>query len=119
MRRVVAVCTAALLLAGWLPAAALAHEGREVGQYNMVVGFRVEPALIDEPNSVYLRVTKAAQQEEDETGHMAMDVEEHGALFSRRRLLPLGMSSASRSSMCWKAWRCPITVISTQRRPGL
>ena len=73
MRRVVAVFAAALVLANLVPAPALAHEGREVGEYNMVVGFWVEPALIDEPNGVYLLVTKAAhhdeEMEDEEDGH--------------------------------------------------
>lgn len=92
MRRVVTVIATALLLGSLLPAVALAHEGREVGEYNLVVGFRVEPALIDEPNSVYLRVTKAARHgeamTEEEAGQMAMDVEEHGAIFSSTALAP-------------------------------
>ena len=74
MKRIAIVIAAALLLATLLPAAALAHEGREVGEYHLVVGFRVEPALIDEPNSVYLLVTKDAQlgearQDDEAAGH--------------------------------------------------
>ena len=37
--------------------AALAHEGREVGELNFVVGFAEEPALEGQPNAVFLRVT--------------------------------------------------------------
>ncbi len=74
MKRIAIVIAAVLLLATLLPAAALAHEGREVGEYHLVVGFRVEPALIDEPNSVYLLVTKDAQlgeahQDDEAAGH--------------------------------------------------
>ena len=74
MKRIAIVIAAALLLATLLPAAALAHEGREVGEYHLVVGFRVEPALIDEPNSVYLLVTKdtqlgEARQDDEAAGH--------------------------------------------------
>lgn len=59
------------ILAPWLPIAfvmgllliattgvANAHERREVGEYTFVVGFGVEPALVDEPNSLSLRVTR-------------------------------------------------------------
>ena len=51
----------ALLLAGVLlaviwPAAALAHEHRPVGKYELEVGFLNEPALVDEPNGVYFEV---------------------------------------------------------------
>lgn len=92
MKRAVTVFAAVLLLAAMAPAAALAHEGREVGEYNLVVGFRVEPALIDEPNGVYLLVTKAAEQgavmKDDEAGRMSMDVEEHDAIFSSTVLAP-------------------------------
>lgn len=77
MKRFVTVLAAALLLATLAPAAALAHEGREVGEYHLVVGFSVEPALIDEPNSVYLSVTKVSEQgeamEDDEGGHAHAD----------------------------------------------
>lgn len=39
------------------PARALAHERREVGKYQLVVGFQVEPAIQGEPNGPSLRVT--------------------------------------------------------------
>lgn len=37
---------------------ASAHEHREVGEFTMVVGFRMEPALVDEPNGLDLRVER-------------------------------------------------------------
>ena len=37
-----------------------AHERRTVGAYNFVVGWLNEPALINEPNAVDLRVSRAA-----------------------------------------------------------
>ncbi|HUG14460.1 MAG TPA: hypothetical protein VMM78_05505 [Thermomicrobiales bacterium] len=39
---------------------ASAHERREVGEYTFVVGFRAEPALVDEPNGLDLRVSRGA-----------------------------------------------------------
>ena len=36
-----------------------AHERRTVGAFNFVVGFLNEPALVEEPNAVDLRVTRA------------------------------------------------------------
>ena len=77
MKRAVIVFAAALLLAAMAPAVALAHEGREVGGYNLVVGFMEEPALIDEPNGAYVFVTKAAEHghemSDDEGGHSHAD----------------------------------------------
>jgi hypothetical protein len=40
--------------------AALAHERRAVGSYTFVVGFLNEPAIVDEPNAVDLRVTRTS-----------------------------------------------------------
>jgi hypothetical protein len=45
------------------PAAALAHERREVGKYQLVVGFINEPALQGEPNGVDLRVVNRETQQ--------------------------------------------------------
>lgn len=39
------------------PASALAHERRPVGPYTFVVGFAVEPALLNEPNGATVRIT--------------------------------------------------------------
>lgn len=52
---VAAVTTAYSLSA--TPLAALAHERREVGKYQLVVGFNTEPALQAEPNGAQLTVT--------------------------------------------------------------
>ncbi|MCY3802558.1 MAG: hypothetical protein OXG46_13405 [Chloroflexi bacterium] len=43
--------------------AALAHEGREVGEIDFVVGFAEEPALEGQPNAVFLRVTEKGGQD--------------------------------------------------------
>ena len=52
---------------------ALAHERRTVGDYQFVVGFLNEPSLVDQPNSLFLRITLAteatpATEEEEEAG---------------------------------------------------
>jgi hypothetical protein len=39
---------------------ALAHERRAVGNYTFVVGFLTEPAIVDEPNAIDLRVTRTS-----------------------------------------------------------
>jgi hypothetical protein len=52
-----ALVAASSLLA--FTSAANAHERRTVGQFNFVVGFLNEPALVEEPNAVDLRVSRA------------------------------------------------------------
>jgi len=51
-----AVLAGALLLGG----TASAHERRNVGPFSFVVGWVNEPALLNQPNSVDLRITKTA-----------------------------------------------------------
>ncbi len=75
-----------------------AHEGRDVGDYNFIVGFLREPAYEGQLNAVSLFVTRAAHQEtaaDDESmmrmkdeeesmpdGHVTeVDVVTHGAIF--------------------------------------
>lgn len=55
IRRMLALSLAGVLLLG-LAATASAHEHREVGEYELTVGFSVEPALINEPNGLSLDV---------------------------------------------------------------
>jgi len=56
--RIVACALAALALSAVAVSPAAAHERREVGNYNFVVGFRVEPAFQNEVNGIDLRVTQ-------------------------------------------------------------
>lgn len=42
---------------------ASAHERRTVGPYTFVVGFLVEPAIVDEPNGISLQITNTATGE--------------------------------------------------------
>src|SRR5262245_33692689 len=51
---------AALLLIMLVPGAALAHERRDVGKLQFVVGFIGEPAILGEPNGIDLRITDKA-----------------------------------------------------------
>ena len=53
----------ALLVALAIAPAALAHEGREVGEIHFVAGFAEEPALEGQPNAVFLRVTATGSQD--------------------------------------------------------
>lgn len=51
----VSIATAGLMASIGL---ASAHEGRHVGEYEIVVGFLHEPAIVEEPNGLELRVMK-------------------------------------------------------------
>lgn len=52
----------ALAAAGQLASpVAYAHEHRDVGEYSLVVGFLEEPALVGEPNGLYLQVSRHAE----------------------------------------------------------
>jgi len=44
-----------------LPGSALAHEERQVGPYTFIVGFREEPAIVHQPNSIDLTIESAGQ----------------------------------------------------------
>jgi hypothetical protein len=52
-------------LAAWLllSGAAAAHERRNVGPFSFVVGWVNEPALLNQPNSVDLRITRTADSQ--------------------------------------------------------
>src|SRR5690606_39107967 len=56
----------ALMLAGALvfgATTANAHERREVGDYTFIIGFLNEPALLNEPNSLDLRISNTETEE--------------------------------------------------------
>lgn len=57
------VSTAILAGSLLLPAAASAHEQRDVGKYHFVVGFLNEPAIQDQMNSIDLTVTTTADKQ--------------------------------------------------------
>lgn len=65
-----------LLLVVGLAGAALAHEHREVGPYEMVVGWRIEPALVDQPNGLDLRVALHVEEGSEEEGAPIEGLEE-------------------------------------------
>jgi len=62
-RRALALIAAILLLLSFTAGTALAHERREVGPYTLVVGWTVEPALVEQPNGLDLRVTTTADEQ--------------------------------------------------------
>jgi hypothetical protein len=55
--RLVMSVLGALLISALAVSIALAHETRAVGKYKFIVGFVNEPALLNQPNSIDLRVT--------------------------------------------------------------
>lgn len=57
MKRMQLAVTLAFVLALLFTQAALAHERRAIGKYQFVVGFLNEPAYLNQPNSIDLRVT--------------------------------------------------------------
>jgi hypothetical protein len=60
MRVFLAGAIAALLLILLAPGSALAHERRDVGKLQFVVGWLTEPSLLGEPNGIDLRITDKA-----------------------------------------------------------
>jgi hypothetical protein len=58
---------------------ASAHEHREVGEYTFNVGFMEEPALVNQPNGIFLEVVKSGEHADDEgeedDGHGGAPVE--------------------------------------------
>ncbi len=86
------------ILAGTLATRVSAHEGRDVGDYNFVVGFLREPAYEGQLNAVSLVVTKTSTEDAMETHRMeaedgdhemtsmmetdAVDVITHGVVFT-------------------------------------
>lgn len=105
VKRKLAAMTLAIVIALLAPAALLAHEPREVGELNFVVGFLAEPAFEGSVNGVSLRVTAKPERHSHEAesdmdagamdamGEMeamlsAEDVAMHGALFSPGAIEP-------------------------------
>lgn len=66
---------AALLLAAPI---ASAHEHREVGEYSLEVGFIEEPALVNQPNGLFLSVTMHGGEESDATAEAGEEDGEEG-----------------------------------------
>lgn len=56
------------------PTSALAHERREVGRYQFVVGFLTEPAIQGEPNGVDLRIVDRETQKPVEGADKSLKV---------------------------------------------
>jgi hypothetical protein len=71
---------AAAIVAALLPFAVQAHDHREVGGYELTVGFLNEPAFEGEPNGVSLRIAHAGGSHDQAAG---ADEMAHGALINQ------------------------------------
>lgn len=75
--------TLSLALIFALPTAGYAHDHRKVNQYELTVGFNVEPAYVGQMNAAFLRVMKKT----DQAGTaMKMDVNAHASFFASKGL---------------------------------
>ena len=78
------VCTVLLLVVLFAVMgvrSAMAHEGRNVGDYNFIVGFINEPAIEGMINGVSLRLTSLKEEEpHDHNAHMKMSGSESGEI---------------------------------------
>ena len=68
------VLYAFLLLSLLMPATASAHERRDVGKYQFVVGWLTEPSILGEPNGVDLRITDRATNQPVEGAHEKLNL---------------------------------------------
>lgn len=66
--------TMALALVVLAPTTTFAHERRDVGPYQFVVGFINEPALLGQPNGVDLRITRRDGNQPVEGAHETLRV---------------------------------------------
>ena len=79
--------TVSLVLSG--PETVFAHEGREVGDYNFIVGFIDEPAIEGMLNGVSVRITSIKEDDHDRedevadggSSHAEIDLVSHGGVF--------------------------------------
>ena len=81
------------VVTAWLVAIAgpvHAHEGRHVGEYNLVVGFLHEPAIVEEPNGLELRVSKGHHGSEEPVEGLA-DTLQAEVIFGGQ-VMPLKLS---------------------------
>ena len=115
-----------------------AHEGRDVGEYNLVVGFLIEPAYEGQLNGVSLVVTRAANHEAAEDDSMMetkmeaedhdsqprsrtadVDVLTHGAVFISPWIGTQGKLSNSKSPTNLAASRSRTTfTLATKKEPS-
>ena len=92
------VLSFAAVLLSWLPANnAFAHGGREVNDFNLVIGFESEPAYEGIINAIELKITGKPSQKDAHSdghdhdhhshGHSDIDVNAHGGIFASELLL--------------------------------
>ncbi len=71
------ILIASMAFAAMHTSIARAHEHRDVGDYSLVVGFLNEPALVGEPNGLFLSVSKHAEGTGPSNGAEHADEGEH------------------------------------------
>tara|TARA_A100001037_G_C15152655_1_gene640557 strand:+ start:4485 stop:5495 length:1011 start_codon:yes stop_codon:yes gene_type:complete len=88
------VLSCAAILFSWIPSNDIyAHGGRDVNDFNFVIGFEIEPAYEGIINAIELKITGKPPKEETHSdghhdhdhhshGHTDMDVKAHGAIFA-------------------------------------
>lgn len=84
----VVVATSMILMVG----SALAHENREVGEYELTVGFSEEPAIVEEPNGLFLRVQRGTGDDGEPVEGLAGSLEAE-IIYGAQRL-PLEIEPA-------------------------
>ncbi len=89
-----AVAMSTMLMAG----SVLAHEHREVGEYELTVGFLNEPAILEEPNGLSLEVMKGH-------GDAGEPVE--------------GLASSLRAEIIYGDQRLPLEIQAAFGQPGM
>jgi len=67
-----------LLIGMFMSGVASAHEHRQVGRYEFVVGFQNEPAYVGEPNGIWIQVTEAKNQGDQSNNQESDEHEETG-----------------------------------------
>ena len=91
------VMSCAAILFSWIPSDRVtAHGGRDVSDYNLIIGFANEPAYEGFMNAIEVKITGKPSPKEDhedkhnhdhhDHGHSDMDVTAHGAIFTSELL---------------------------------
>jgi hypothetical protein len=124
-RRVFFVLASVLLLASLTIGVALAHEHRHVGPYELVVGWGVEPALVEQPNSLTIRIihtgaehpeAAATEGEHESTEH------EEGATHEHAEAQPqpmTGLEGSLKAEVTFGDKTMPLQLRAAFGQPGL
>lgn len=117
-RRLFAALAVSLLMVLVLIGTALAHEHREVGPYEFTVGWANEPALVNQPNGLDLRVARVADE-----GEAAEEEEEHtegaGAEDAHEGAQPVeGLETSLQAEIIYGDQTMPLELRAVFGQPG-